>query len=80
MVMFEFVELKKDHVGTWNKIYPNGTKSTHFLSPYNELPVRFCHQKFTKSDRLSKKLSRNTDLHILFPVYILKIFLPKKFS
>ena len=66
-------------VGGWNKIYPNGTKFTHFLSPYSELPMRFRHQKFTKSDRLVKKLSCNTGLHIIFPVYILKILLPKNY-
>ena len=66
-------------VGGWNKIYPNGTKFTHFLSPYSELPMRFRHQKFKKSDRLVKKLSCNTGLHIIFPVYILKILLPKNY-
>ena len=66
-------------VGGWNKIYPNGTKFTHFLSPYSELPMRFRHQKFKKSDRLVKKLSCNTGLHIIFPVYILNILLPKNY-
>ena len=57
-------------IGRWNKIYQHGTKTTSFLSPYSKLPISFCHQKFTKSDRLVEKLSCNTCLDILSSVYI----------
>ena len=50
-----------------------------FSSPYIKLSMSFRHQKFTKSDRLVKKLSCNTGLHIILPVYILKILLARNY-
>ena len=52
---------------------------TTFSSAYSELPMRFCHQKCTKSDTLVKKRSCNNSLHIILPVYIFKILLAKDY-